>query len=139
MNFADSLKPRISRIRDIPALISIRPFRVFIVKSKRDGNYSLEGNKTETHFELLNYAKQPKVRQISPENIALLNLENNALEVGPVTTNETIESILGTEKESQIRFLVVYQGKEFFYRLNSVKRDRALHYMFVISPMSGEV
>lgn len=141
MTLADSLKPALRRIRSIPGILGLRPYRIFVRKSQRNGDFFVEGDLSFTEVEITNNNQPPKVKQLNDEQLAIANLSQGAIEVGPITPAWTdggisLDDVSKTSINSQIRFKVV--SPQFpdgaFYSLHSLKTDRSMHYLITLFP-----
>lgn len=122
----------------------MRPNRVYLVESEWDGEYTGEGEETQTALELTVGGQPPKARQLNDEQIAMGELAAGAIEIGPVTPQfstggfsaamllaQAVEKGLTRHVE-----LVGPMGTTQF-RVTSVTTDRALRYVFRGEPVGS--
>ena len=82
----DSLRRIANRARAIPgAQFGIRPYTVAVVVKAWSGDHPGEGTETTTTTAITELGHPPRVRLLSPEELALGNLPRGSVEVGPVT------------------------------------------------------
>ena len=145
MALADDLKPVIDSIRAIPGQLGLRPNRVFLVEGSWSGDYTGELNEVRDTTELLVGDQPPKVRRLNDEQLAVGELAEGAIEVGPVTPSYTgggvsVADLIGsalTNGETLILRLVGPEGTTH-YRITKRFFDRAMHYKIQAEPVSKE-
>lgn len=146
MALADSLKPLAHRIRAIPGLLGIRPYRIHVVIGEWSGAALGEGAETTTSVEITEHGGQPpKVRFLSDEEIAVGSLPRGTIEVGPITVGHvgggtSWATLVGAAAERGETVTYVLTGPEFptgarFQRTGGPS-DRAIHYKLQLQPLS---
>lgn len=148
MTLADDLKPLARSIRGIPGEMGLRPHRVFLSVQTWEGTHLGDGASAVDEEEILEGSpsspQPPKVRQLSDEQLALGNLPSGALEIGPITTPHggigiTLDQFKGLDLASSeaLRLRVSGPLGDFYYRIQRLTLDRAIHWTIVAAPLSG--
>jgi hypothetical protein len=146
MTFVDELKPALGAIRAIPGTLGLRPYTVQVVVRSGVGSYGLNGVDIDETVSITEAGGQPpKVRFLSPKELAIGELAGGSVDVGPITPDHTgggtaIALLTGSALEhKQIKHFKL-TGPEFpdgrLFRLMNVRSDRALQYMLTLSPVS---
>jgi hypothetical protein len=148
LTLADSLKPRLHRIRAIPARLGLHPHSVAIVVASTDGTHTGDGTRTETVTSVTEHGGYPPhVRWLNDEEIALGQLAMGAIEVGPITplhngNGTDLDLLTGADMtDGQVRLLRITgpnhpSGAD--YRITSVSADKALRYMIRAVPVGTQ-
>jgi hypothetical protein len=148
MTLADDLKPLAHSVRAIPGQLGIRPYTVSTIKRTWSGGNTGNGTPTDTETPITEADSQPpRVRALSGEEKALLDLAGTAWEIGPITPSFSG----GGTAISVLKPTDLYQGDEFFIRLVGpeyptgalmrivdIKTDRALNYRVTVKPVEEQ-
>jgi hypothetical protein len=135
----------VERIRNkYPGDHGLREFRVFIKSASWSGAYPGRGTETDSETELLEGEYGPKLRFLSNEELAVGQLENRSVEIGPITPEHTtggtalttIQPILDAGDTLHLRIT----GPGFstagdIYAVTRMDTDRALRFMIQAKPV----
>jgi len=146
MALADSLKRITFRCRAIPGRLGIRPYSVAVRTAEWNGTNTGRGAEAVDYVSITEANGQnPKVRQLSTEELALGNLGKGAIQIGPITPEFSvggtpITDILGGDLRTGMTRTLRLTGpgtKECgdLYVIKDVKTDRALHWTITAEPV----
>lgn len=132
-----------NRCRAIPGQHGLRPWRVFTYVGAWSGtDHFGDGTRTDTETELLENGQPPRVRQVSPERVALgVGLEGGDLEIGPVTpiVGTAWADLNGGSTDANESFRVRLSNEETGAVLHcvlvTVRTDKALHTTLTVRPV----
>lgn len=142
MSLADALKPALYSARSIAGKLGLRPHTVSIVTATWSGSVTGEGTETTTTTPIVEGNGQPpKVRLVKSDEIALGNLAEGTIDIGPITPelgaalaalNATALATGGT------RHLIVTgpDGVAVKHKILDIGTDHALHYTIRSSPVA---
>lgn len=143
MGFGNRARTILRKARSIPARYDLRPHRVFLVNTIWTGDdvtAAGDGNRSETEVEILENGKPPKVRQVKDERMALSDLQDGSLEIGPITTPSedvgiTLAQLRGDDmrnlEQLHIRIEGPLKGK---YTIAQLHLDRGYHWRITVEP-----
>lgn len=141
MVLADGLRSLVRSIRGIPGQLGLRPHRVYLLQTAWMGEFVGAGNQYDDVTEIVEGDNQPpKVRQIDEERMALANLAQGSLEIGPITTTSvSAEKLRGVNVQDKESFRVRVDGPtgSALYRIEKLGLDRALHWTMTVSPIAN--
>lgn len=145
MTLADSLKPLARSIRGIPGTLGIRPHRVYLVTETWSGARPGLGEPTRTEFELVEGGGHPpKVRELSDEVLALGNLPQGSIEIGPITAHHGGVGVTAAELEGDTldemtarKLRISGPMGNAWYVVTSVSLDRAIHWTIKAQPLAN--
>jgi hypothetical protein len=142
MALADDLKTLARNVRAIPGQFGIRPHRVYLVTTTWGGNYTGDGFRADEVTEITEADSQPpKVRWLTDDEIAVGNISNGTIEVGPITSagGITLEELrLDDAAIGSGRYLKITGPKHpngGMYRITEIRADRAIHWKMRAAPV----
>lgn len=145
MSFADDLKELAYEIRAIPGELGMRPYSAAILLGTWSGTNTGRGDTINECLPLLEANGQnPKIRQLTDEEIALGGLGKGSIRIGPITPafagGGTSISTLQPCVAAGQTVHVILTGPEYpngaKFAVKSVGSDHALHYTLDVSPVS---
>lgn len=131
------------RVRAIPGLHGLRPYRVTVVIRSWSGARIGEGAYTDQEHELLESGQPPKVRFVADEERMLASLPSGSIDVGPVTPEcsaggVTWDTMTAGSAAPGNEVLYRITGPEFpagaLYVRSEAHSDRAIHYELRLVP-----
>lgn len=142
MAFADSIKPLLRSVRAIPGQFGLRKHRVYL--RTRTGAYEFGQNNETTETELVEGDNQPpKVEQLGDEALALNQLAQGSLRIGPITTPDGLIGLsedavkgAGLQDYETLAVRVVGPMGDSLYSIKSRKMDKAMHWILTVEPLS---
>ena len=144
MALADDLLPVLAYCRAISGGMGLRPFRVYVVTRTWSDEPAGEGGHTDAETEITESGQPPMVRTMKGEEIALNNLDNGSIRIGPITPEhaggglalDTLQSEMDAGQERFIK--VVGPGREngVLFRIQDPDFDHALHYTIIAAPLA---
>jgi hypothetical protein len=147
MPLSDSLKAIAHQVRAIPGTLGLRPYTVESVITTRALTYGLQGAESTATVAITEAGGQPpKVRFLSPKELAIGELATGSVDVGPITPDHTgggtvISVLNGSSLEHKdikhFKLTGPHAPNGQLYRLVSVRSDHALHYMLTLSPVAS--
>jgi len=149
MTFAEDLLPALEAGRALAGELGLHPVRVYVVTRNWTGTMPGEGAASDTETELLESGQSPKVQTLSGEAIAVNQLPEGTLSIGPLTPSYTTggtslatlaTGTLGAAQERWLKLTGGIHGTEGqAYRIVDVSADSALHYTVRAHPLGREV
>lgn len=142
----EELLPELYEVRGEMGELGFRPHTVEIVVTHWSGQHTGEVHEGDEVTAITEGAGQPpKVRALKDDEIALGNLNNGTLEVGPITPEfaggGTSDDLLfgaiprGATKYVRITGPLAPNGA--MYRIRASRRDRSLRRMLTIEPVTA--
>lgn len=146
MALATDLRPTLTAARGIAGGLGLRPHTVSIVATTRTGDYGLEGTVSTVTTPVTEASGQPpKVRRPNGRELALGNISNGALIVGPITPSfagggTSLATMLGLGLADEVTLHYEVTGPGYpsgqAYRLTDHTEDSALHYTVTLEPIA---
>jgi hypothetical protein len=144
VTLADDLKPVVFVGRGLAGEYGFRPHTVEVVVSYWSGQHTGEGHDGDEVTAITEgNGYPPKVRVMNAEEIALGNLPNDTLEIGPITPEfsggGTPDSLLfGKLPQGATRYIRVtgpIAPNGAMYRIKASRRDRSLRRILHVEPV----
>jgi hypothetical protein len=150
MALSDQRRDRFRRIafryRSKPGDYGLRQHTVEIVDATWSGSFAGEGTKTQTVLALVERTGQPpKVRWLKEDEIALGNLAQGTIEIGPITPDcsaggipiDTLMSAtLAVGGTHHLRITGPQHTSGAFYKVTFKAADHALHWTLRAEPVA---
>lgn len=140
----DRYKQYAYRYRNYPGKHGLRPHTVDLVTTTWSGAQTGEGTKTVTTTPLVERdGLPPKVRWLKQEEIALRQLAQGSVSIGPITPDfslggTSIAALSGSATPNAATFHFIITGPQHpsgaKYKLETTGGDHALHYSIIASP-----
>lgn len=151
MSLSASRRDRYRRIagraRKIPGEHGLREHHVCVVVARTSGVYTGDGGRWEAANEILEQGQPPKVRWLKNDELALGQLPDGTVEIGPITPQNSgggtrITLFDGSTIEVGAVELFRITGPQHpdgaDYRKLSSSADHALHYTIRASPVGTQ-
>ncbi len=139
MTFVSDFLPTLSELRAIPGQMGLRQHSVYLSERSWSGNQIGDGAMYEDEVQLLEGDRNPKVRQLNDERLALGNLAAGSLEIGPITPgiSTTTDKLRGTELSLREGLHVRVTGPmgNNYYTISKLVLDKALRWMITVQPV----
>jgi hypothetical protein len=148
MTLAADLLSVLEDARGIAGELGLRPVRVYVVTRNWSGTMPGEGACSDSETEILVARQSPKVRTLSGEAIAVNQLPEGTISIGPITPSHTTggtslalaTGMLDTAQERWLKLTGGIHGTEGqLYRIIDVSADSAFHYTVRAYPLGREV
>lgn len=149
MSLASDLKPVVYDARGLVGEFGLRPYRAYTVRRISAGAYPGDGGPPEETVTEITEARgqPPKIRALSGEEKALLNLPGTAWEIGPITPDfpgggTAISTLQPTDLEAGEEFYYKLVGPEYpdgaLFRVVDVRSDKTFGYRVTVKPVGVE-
>lgn len=145
MSLVEELRKTLFGARAIAGQLGFRPHTVAIIQTSWSGAHTGEGSSTESVIPITEGGGQPpKVRSLKDDEVAVGQLPQGTLEIGPVTPSfpgggTDLSYLTGANLDRGDERFVLITGPSApngsRYRVVSVNTDKALRYMIRAVPV----